>query len=394
MNGYEPCLRLPTPMPLYACTTDQLTGCLPAASQGGEAWYWMHALELAVLGTQITVHNAGWRANPCLQTVELPLQLPLQLSLQGDCAGGTATSTANTGTNAGEKVLAQVLAWLGAGTYVSFCGALPLADNAACRTGRLSHLLPTVTPPSGARCSNARFGEPQRGRPARTVTPRFTPPQISESQISAPPPGTLSIGSRRSGAPLPGILQAGVLYGAWNARLAVLFCDGDGLLRRMTIPFASLVSAAENGDLRVLRGVRLGRSVAFVPAVAAQSLARLLTLPDRAEALRLLCSGHAEPVAWRTLRQQRLAVSRALAGLGADPALRQAYLARVLVPFQTLAAQVQGQADLCARPDATRLRWIWDAEGEILARAVALLSTEIRPICRAGSVEKANNLPK
>lgn len=335
MNGYEPCLRLPTPMPLYACTTDQLIGCLPAASQGGEAWYWMHALELAVFDTQITVRNAGWRANPCLQTVELPLQLPLQ----GDCAGGTATSAANTGTNAGEKVLAQVLAWLGAGIYVSFCGALPLAGNAACRTGRLSHLLPT-------------------------------------------------------GAPLPGILQAGVLYGAWNARLAVLFCDGDGLLRRTTIPFASLVSAAENGDLRVLRGVRLGRSVAFVPAVAAQSLARLLTLPDRAEALRLLCSGHAAPVAWRTLRQQRLAVSRALAVLGTDPALRQAYLARVLVPFQTLAAQAPGQADLCARPDATRLRWIWDAEGEILARAVALPSTEIRPICRAGSVEKAKNLPK
>lgn len=350
MNGYEPCLRLPTPMPLYTCTTDQLTGCLPAASQGGEAWYWMHALELAVLGMQITVRNAGWRANPCLQTVELPLQL----SLQGGCAGGTAMGAANTGTNAGETVLAQVLAWLGAGTYVSFCGALPLADNAACRTGRL---------------------------------PRFL-------QTSTPLPGALLIGSRRPGTPPPGILQAGVLYGAWNARLAVLFCNGDGLLRRTMIPFASLVSAAENGDLHVLRGVRLGRSVAFAPAVAAQSLARLLTLPDRAKALRLLCSGHAAPVAWRTLRQQRLAVSRALAGLGADPALRQAYLARVLVPFQTLAAQVQGQADLCARPDTARLRRIWDAEGEILARAVAPLSPEIRPICRAGSVEKAKNLPK
>lgn len=311
MNAYEMSFCLPISTPLYSCTTDQLIGCLPAATiQTGNAWYWMHALELTVLGTQITVRNSGWRANPCLQVVEMPSQDKEPGSAPDavtDCLAGAA-----------EDPLVRVLAWLRAGYYVAFCGALP-SGGFSCTAGRADR-----------------------------------------------------------------VLQAGVIYGARNMHLTVLFCDCNGLLRRTVIPFEGFAGSVETGNVRALRGVRFGRAIPFAPAVTANGLARLLLLPDREEALRLLCAGCAGPIAWRMLRQQRFAVAQALAGLGCDPTVRQAYLARVAVPYQTLAAallQERRTQRFCL--DAARLRWIWAAEREILSRAVAPFSSQIGPICRS-----------
>lgn len=64
-------VMLPIHSPLFAATTDQLIGSVPAAANPTITnWYYAHALELTVAGKEIGIRNSGWRANPYLITVE------------------------------------------------------------------------------------------------------------------------------------------------------------------------------------------------------------------------------------------------------------------------------------------------------------------------------------